>query len=79
MAGAPVRVVSHRGSPAGGSATLLTFPDLGLAVAVAANVTDAAGVGPFALEVAGAFARKRGAPAQPTTRTSPPSNAPEDH
>jgi serine beta-lactamase-like protein LACTB, mitochondrial len=59
LAGATVRVVSHRGSPAGGSATLLTFPDLGLAVAVAANAGDAKGVGPFALDVAEAFARRR--------------------
>ena len=63
LAGAPVRVVSHRGSPAGGTVTLLTFPDLGLAVAVAANATDAKGVGPFALEVAEAFSRRREAPA----------------
>jgi len=55
LAGRSVRVVSHRGSPAGGTVTLLTFPDSGLAVAVAANVTDANGVGPFALQVAEAF------------------------
>ena len=59
IAGKPVRVVSHRGSPADGSATLLTFPDLGLAVAVAANATDAKGIGPFALEVADTFSRQR--------------------
>jgi serine beta-lactamase-like protein LACTB, mitochondrial len=52
------RVVSHRGSPAGGSVSLLTFPDLGIAVAAAANVGDAKGVDPFALQVADAF-RKR--------------------
>jgi serine beta-lactamase-like protein LACTB len=55
LAGRSVRVVSHRGSPAGGTVTLLTFPASGLAVAVAANVTDAKGVGPFALQVAEAF------------------------
>jgi serine beta-lactamase-like protein LACTB len=55
LAGKSVRVVSHRGSPSGGTITLLTFPELGLAVAVAANVTDAKGVGPFALDVAAAF------------------------
>ena len=38
LAGAPVRMVSHRGSPAGGTVSLLTFPDLGLAIAAAANV-----------------------------------------
>jgi serine beta-lactamase-like protein LACTB, mitochondrial len=58
LAGQPTRTVSHRGSPAGGTVTLMTFPDLGLAVAVAANATDATGVGPFALDVAGAFARR---------------------
>ena len=57
LAGEPARMVSHRGSPAGGTVSLLTFPDLGVAIAAAANVTDAGGVGPFALRVAEAFAR----------------------
>jgi hypothetical protein len=52
-----VQVVSHRGSPAGGTVSLLAFPERGLAVAAAANVADAKGVGPFLLEVAGLFAR----------------------
>jgi serine beta-lactamase-like protein LACTB len=60
LAGGPVRMVSHRGSPAGGTVTLLLFPDLGLAVAAAANVTDATGLGPFALAVAEGFARPSG-------------------
>jgi len=55
LGGRSVRVVSHRGSPAGGTVTLLTFPELGVAVAVAANVGDARGAGPLALEVAEAF------------------------
>jgi serine beta-lactamase-like protein LACTB len=59
LAGSPVRVLSHRGSPAGGTVTLLTFPDLGLAIAAAANVADAKGVGPFTMEAAEAFARGR--------------------
>ncbi len=59
LAGAPVRMVSHRGSPAGGTVSLLTFPDLGLAIAAAANVTDARGVDPFARQVAEAFTRQR--------------------
>jgi hypothetical protein len=54
-----VRVVSHRGSPAGGAVTLLTFPDLGLAVAVAANAGDSRRIGPLALAIADAFARHR--------------------
>ena len=59
FAGEPARVVSHRGSPAGGTISLLTFPDLGFAIAAAANVADAKGVDPFALQVAEAFARHR--------------------
>ena len=57
LAGEPVRIVSHRGSPRGGTVSLLTFPDLGLAVAAAANVTDASGVNPFARQVAEAFSK----------------------
>jgi len=59
LAGQPARVVSHRGSPAGGTVSLLTFPDLGVAIAAAANRTDAGGVDPFALQVAEAFNRRR--------------------
>jgi serine beta-lactamase-like protein LACTB, mitochondrial len=57
LAGKPVRMVSHRGSPMGGSAALLTFPDLGLAVAVAANFVNLDRVNAFALQIAEAFAR----------------------
>jgi serine beta-lactamase-like protein LACTB, mitochondrial len=57
LAGEPARIVSHRGSPMGGTVSLLTFPDLGLAIAAAANVTDARGVHPFALQVTEAFTR----------------------
>jgi len=56
LAGGPVRMVSHRGSPRGGTVSLLTFPDLGIAVAAAAN-TNVTGVNPLALQVADAFAR----------------------
>jgi CubicO group peptidase (beta-lactamase class C family) len=59
LSGEPTRIVSHRGSPAGGTVSLLTFPDLGLAIAAAANVADAKGVNPFALQVAEAFTRHR--------------------
>jgi len=57
LAGGPVRMVSHRGSPRGGTVSLLTFPDLGLTVAAAANMTDVTRVNPLALQVADAFAR----------------------
>jgi hypothetical protein len=50
-------MVRHRGSPSGGTVSLLTFPDLGLAIGAAANVTDASGVNPFAQRVTEAFAR----------------------
>jgi serine beta-lactamase-like protein LACTB len=59
LAGKPARMVSHRGSPMGGIVSLLTFPDLGLAIAAAANVSHAAGVDPFARQVAEAFTRRR--------------------
>jgi serine beta-lactamase-like protein LACTB len=55
LAGRQARMISHRGSPWGGTVSLLAFPDFGLAVAVAANVTTATGVNPFALQVAEAF------------------------
>jgi hypothetical protein len=49
----------------GGTVSLLTFPDLGLAIAAAANVTDARGVDPFALQVADAFTRDQDRQALP--------------
>jgi serine beta-lactamase-like protein LACTB, mitochondrial len=57
FAGEPARMVSHRGSPMGGTVSLLTFPDLGLAIAAAANATNGRGVDPFAGQVAEAFNR----------------------
>jgi hypothetical protein len=59
LAGRPVRMVSHRGSPSGGSVSLLTFPELGLAIATAANVTDARGVNAFALQIAESIASRQ--------------------
>ena len=78
VAGTSQRVISHRGSPRGGAATLLLFPDLGLAVAVADNTGGKTGLGPLALEVAGAFARAGTVPRKQTLRALPPSNGPED-
>jgi len=54
LAGRPVRMLSHRGTPWGGSVSLAVFPDLGLAIAVAANVITER-VNPFALQVAEEF------------------------
>jgi serine beta-lactamase-like protein LACTB len=57
LAGAPVRMLGHRGSPVGGTTSLMTFPDLGLVIAAASKVTHARGVAPLGLKVAEAFAR----------------------
>jgi CubicO group peptidase (beta-lactamase class C family) len=65
LGGEPARTVSHRGSPMGGTVSLLTFPDIGLAIAAAANMTDARGVHPFALQVAEAFTRLQNRQALP--------------
>jgi len=54
-----VRSTRWRAEAALAAVSLLTFPDLGLAVAAATNVTHAAGVDPFALRVAEAFTRLR--------------------
>jgi CubicO group peptidase (beta-lactamase class C family) len=55
LAGRQARMISHRGSPWGGPVSLLAFPDLGLAIAAAANGGNA-DVNAFALQVAEAFA-----------------------
>ena len=70
LAGEPARMISHRGSPMGGTVSLLTFPDLGLVIAAAANVTQARGVDPFALQVAEAFTRDRNRQPPPRTGTT---------
>ena len=59
LAGESARMISHRGSPTGGTVSLLTFPDRGLAVAAAANAAQAQGVNPMALRIAEAFASRR--------------------
>ena len=68
LAGRAARMVSHRGSPRGGSVSLLTFPGLGIAIAAASNVTDARGVNAYALQVADAFAKQRGEPSRASAR-----------
>jgi serine beta-lactamase-like protein LACTB, mitochondrial len=49
LAGAPARVVRHRGSLIGGATSLSIFPDLGLVIAAASNVSQTERVDPFAL------------------------------
>jgi serine beta-lactamase-like protein LACTB, mitochondrial len=61
LAGAPARMVGHRASAMGGTTSFITFPDLGLAVAVTSNVSYANGVAPLALRIAEAFAGPVGA------------------
>jgi hypothetical protein len=56
IAGTPARLVGHRGTPMGGTVSLLTFPDLELVVAAATNITGAKSVDPFAQNLAGLFA-----------------------
>jgi CubicO group peptidase (beta-lactamase class C family) len=57
LAGAPARLLGHRGSPMGGTISLVTFPDHGLVIAAASNVSYAKGVAPLGLKVAEAFTR----------------------
>jgi serine beta-lactamase-like protein LACTB, mitochondrial len=76
LAGEPARIVSHRGSPAGGTVSLLTFPDLGLAIAAAGNLTDARGINPFALQAAEAFTRHIRIASRPGTTTKNVSSSP---
>lgn len=55
LGGKTARMISHRGNPNGGSATLLTFPELGLAIAATAN-TNSRHVDAFARQLAELFA-----------------------
>ena len=59
LAGAPTKVLRHRGSPSGGTISLTLFPDRKLVIAATANVSYASGVDPFILQVAEAFAASR--------------------
>jgi CubicO group peptidase (beta-lactamase class C family) len=73
LAGRPVPVFSHRGTPVGATVSLLVVPDRGLTIAAAATATSAAGVPPFARRVAEAFTS---APGPAATRDSPARTAP---
>jgi CubicO group peptidase (beta-lactamase class C family) len=57
LAGAPARMVAHRATPNGGTVALLLFPDHGIVVAAASNISPAEGVDPTARKIADAFAR----------------------
>ena len=60
LAGAPARVVRHRASLIGSASSLSIFPELGVVIAAASNVSQAERVDPFALQVAAAFGRASG-------------------
>ena len=57
LGGVPVEMLGHRGSPVGGTTSLLTFPDRGLVIAATSNAAEARGVAPLGLKIAEAFAR----------------------
>ncbi len=56
LRGAPARMLAHRATPWGGTAALFMFPDHGLVIAAATNVTFADGITPFGVKLAEAFA-----------------------
>ena len=57
LAGAPARMVAHRATPNGSTVALLTFPDHGVVVAAASNISPAEGVDSVARKIAEAFAK----------------------
>src|SRR5262245_46682983 len=57
LAGARARMVAHRATPNGGTVALLTFPDHGVVVAAAANISPAGGVDPTGRKIAEAFTK----------------------
>jgi CubicO group peptidase (beta-lactamase class C family) len=59
FAGAPARMVAHRATPNGSTVALLTFPEHGVVVAAAANISPAEGVDTLGRQIAEAFARTR--------------------
>lgn len=58
LAGAPTRMLIHRGTPVGGTISVMLLPELGLVIATTSNVTHASGVSPLGLKVAEAFASR---------------------
>jgi hypothetical protein len=58
LAGAPARMVAHRATPNGSTvAPPLTFPDLGVVVAAASNISPAQGVDRTGRKIAEAFTK----------------------
>ena len=57
LAGAPARMVAHRATPNGSTVALLTFPDHGVVVAVASNISPAEGLDPTGRRIAEAFTK----------------------
>lgn len=58
LAGAPARMVAHRATPNGSTVALLTFPDLGVVVAAASNISPTDGVDRVGRNIAEAFTRR---------------------
>jgi CubicO group peptidase (beta-lactamase class C family) len=55
LGGAPARLVAHRATPNGSTVALLMFPDHGVVVALAANISPARGVDATGRKIAAAF------------------------
>jgi serine beta-lactamase-like protein LACTB, mitochondrial len=57
LAGAPARMVAHRATPNGSTVALLMFPDHGVVVAAASNISPAEGVDATGRKIAEAFTK----------------------
>jgi CubicO group peptidase (beta-lactamase class C family) len=57
LAGAPARMVAHRAAANGGTVALLMFPEQGVVVAAASNISPADGVDPTGRKIAAAFTK----------------------
>ena len=57
LAGASARMVAHRATPNGSTVALLTFPDHGVVVAAASNISPTEGVNQTGQKIAEAFAK----------------------
>ena len=57
LGGAPARMVAHRATPNGSTVALLLFPDHGVVVAAASNISPAEGLDPASRKIAEAFTR----------------------